>query len=130
MSYDGNTGPYVQYTYARSCSVMNKAAAAGVCHSAADFAGYALNAQEGALLKTLSRFGECVLGAIRDLEPSEITRYILDVAADFNRFYHDCSILSAEDETTRAFRVALTAATRTVLGNAFELICLRKIEQI
>ena len=129
LSYDGNTGPYVQYTYARTCSVMNKAAAAG-CTTDADFAAYTLCAQESELLKTLSRFGECVLGAIRDLEPSEITRYILDVAAAFNRFYHDCSILSAEDETTRAFRVALTAATRTVLGNAFELICLRKIEQI
>ena len=129
LSYDGNTGPYVQYTYARTCSVMNKAAAAG-CTTEADFANYTLCAQESELLKTLSRFGECVLGAIRDLEPSEVTRYILDVAAAFNRFYHDCSILSAEDETTRAFRVALTAATRTVLGNAFELICLRKIEQI
>ncbi len=129
LSYDGNTGPYVQYTYARTCSIMNKAAAAG-CTTDADFAAYTLCAQESELLKTLSRFGECVLGAIRDLEPSEITRYILDVAAAFNRFYHDCSILSAEDATTRAFRVALTAATRTVLGNAFELICLRKIEQI
>ena len=128
LSYDGNTGPYVQYTYARTCSIMNKAAAG--CTTDADFAAYTLCAQESELLKTLSRFGECVLGAIRDLEPSEITRYILDVAAAFNRFYHDCSILSAEDATTRAFRVALTAATRTVLGNAFELICLRKIEQI
>ncbi len=130
LSYDGNTGPYVQYTYARTCSILNKAGEAGIDGKTFDASAVALNAQESALLKTLSRFGECVLGAIRDLEPSEITRYILDVAAAFNRFYHDCSILSAEDESVRAFRVALTAATRTVLGNAFELICLRKIEQI
>jgi arginyl-tRNA synthetase len=52
------------------------------------------------------------------------------VAAAFNRFYHDCPILSAEDEQVRKLRLALTAATKTVLGNAFELICLRKIEQI
>ncbi len=133
LSYDGNTGPYVQYTYARTCSIMNKAALAGCSADAAEIAtnaSLALTTQESELLKTLSRFGECVLGAIRDLEPSEITRYILDVAAAFNRFYHDCSILSAEDDELRRFRVALTAATRTVLGNAFELICLRKIEQI
>jgi arginyl-tRNA synthetase len=129
LSYDGNTGPYVQYTYARTCSVMNKAAAAG-CTTDADFAAYTLCAQESELLKTLSRFGESVEAAIRDYEPSVITRYILDVAAAFNRFYHDCAILSAEDEATRAFRVSLTAATRIVLGNAFNLICLRKIEQI
>ena len=86
--------------------------------------------QEKELLKTLSRFGECVVGAIRDYEPSEITRYILDVAAAFNRFYHDCPILSAEDENVKKLRLALTVATKTVLGNAFELICLRKIEQI
>ena len=128
LSYDGNTGPYVQYTYARTCSIMNKAAAAGIATDTA--AEVTMNAQESELLKTLSRFGECVEAAIREYEPSVITRYILDVAAAFNRFYHDCAILSAEDEATRAFRVSLTAATRTVLGNAFDLICLRRIEQI
>jgi arginyl-tRNA synthetase len=128
LSYDGNTGPYVQYTYARTCSIVRRAAEAGVTVEGD------LNAvtepQEKELLKTLSRFGECVVGAIRDYEPSEITRYILDVAAAFNRFYHDCPILSAEDEGVKKLRLALTTATKTVLGNAFELICLRKIEQI
>jgi arginyl-tRNA synthetase len=128
LSYDGNTGPYVQYTYARTCSIVRRATEAGVTIEGD------LNAvtepQEKELLKALSRFGECVEGAIRDYEPSEITRYILDVAAAFNRFYHDCPILSAEDEGVKKLRLALTTATKTVLGNAFELICLRKIEQI
>ena len=82
------------------------------------------------LLKTLSRFEECVLSALRNYEPSEITRYILDIAVAFNRFYHDCPILSAEDSVVRDFRLRLTAATRIVLGSAFDLICLRKIEKI
>ena len=129
LSYDGNTGPYVQYTYARACSIVRRAAEAGVKVEGADFAA-ATEPQEKELLKTLSRFGECVIGAIRDYEPSEVTRYILDVATAFNRFYHDCPILSAEDEEQKKLRLALTAATKTVLGNAFELICLRKIEQI
>ena len=63
-------------------------------------------------------------------EPSVIVRYVLDVAAAFNRFYHDCQILSAEDEAVRKTRIALTAATKTVLGNAFGLICLKKPEKI
>lgn len=129
LSYDGNTGPYVQYTYARTCSIVRRAAEAGVAVDDRVFAP-ATEPQETELLKALSRFGECVVGAIRDYEPSEVTRYILDVAAAFNRFYHDCPILSTEDETVRKMRLALTMATRTVLGNAFELICLRKIEQI
>jgi arginyl-tRNA synthetase len=128
LSYDGNTGPYVQYTYARTCSIIRRAAEAGVTSEGNLTA--ITEPQEKELLKTLSRFGECVVGAIRDYEPSEITRYILDVAAAFNRFYHDCPILSAEDENVKKLRLALTVATKTVLGNAFELICLRKIEQI
>ena len=128
LSYDGNTGPYVQYTYARTCSIVRRAAESGVTVQG-DLTAVT-EPQEKELLKTLSRFGECVEGAIRDYEPSEITRYILDVAAAFNRFYHDCPILSAEDESVRRLRLALTVATNTVLGNAFELICLRKIEQI
>ena len=129
LSYEGNTGPYVQYTYARTCAILRRAAEAGVTVERADLAA-ATEVQETELLKALSRFGECVVGAIRDYEPSEVTRYIIDLATAFNRFYHDCSILSAENEAQKKLRLALTAATKTVLGNAFELICLRKIDLI
>ena len=77
-----------------------------------------------------ARFPEKVLDAIRDYEPSVITRYILDVAAAFNRFYHNCPILSVEDERVRATRVAITKATNVVLRNAFPLICLKTMEKI
>ena len=76
------------------------------------------------------RFEETVLDAIESYEPSVITRYILDVAGAFNRFYHNCSILGAESEQVKATRLALTEATKTVLGNAFELICLAKTEKV
>ena len=68
--------------------------------------------------------------AIRDYEPSVVTRYILDVATAFNRFYHECSIFGAEDPAVKASRLALTEATKHVLGSAFGLICLRKTEKI
>ena len=132
LSYDGNTGPYVQYTYARTCSIVRRAVEAGLIseQDTKPVFDAVTEAHEIELVKTLGRFGECVVGAIRDYEPSEVTRYILDVAAAFNRFYHDCPILNAENEVQRKTRLALTMATRTVLGNAFDLICLRKIEQI
>jgi arginyl-tRNA synthetase len=125
LSFEGNTGPYVQYTYARTCSVLSKSA------------DYNKNAdltvtadEEVALLKTLSRFEEVVREAIAVYEPSVITRYILDVAGAYNRFYHNCSILGAENEDIKNTRLAITEATKTVLGNAFELICLEKTEKI
>ena len=124
LSFDGNTGPYVQYTYARACSVLSRAG------ELADAPVKITTDEEAALVKTLCRFGERVCAAIDDYEPSYITRFILDVAAAFNRFYHNCPILSAEDAEVRASRLKLTAAAKTVLGNAFDLICLKKAEKV
>ena len=125
LSFDGNTGPYVQYTYARTCSVLSKSASydrgASLCMSAPE---------ETELLKVISRFEETVRDAIAAYEPSIITRYILDLAGAYNRFYHNCTILGAEDEAIRNTRLVLTEAAKTVLGNAFDLICLAKTEKI
>ena len=65
-----------------------------------------------------------------EYEPSVITRYILDLCAAFNRFYHNCQILSAENEALRQNRVALTQAVKTVLGRALRLICMATPEKI
>ena len=73
---------------------------------------------------------ERVAAAIAEYEPSDITRYILDLCAAFNRFYHECPILSAEDADVRDTRLALVSATSEVLGNALDLICMGKPEQI
>ena len=124
LSFDGNTGPYVQYTYARACSLLEKA-------GNIEYKDIRITCDEEAeLVKTLSQFEEKVRVAIRDYEPSVIARYILDIAAAFNKFYHSCQILSATDEGVKATRVMLTEATKYVLGSAFELICLKKTERI
>ena len=68
--------------------------------------------------------------ALDGYEPSEITRFILDLCAAYNRFYHDCPIVTAEDEREKNNRVALTAAVNTVLGRALKLICLKTPEKI
>ncbi len=123
LSFDGNTGPYVQYTYARTCSILSKSE----LKSGED----KITAQEErTLLSVLSKFEEKVIEAIEAYEPSIITRYILDVAVAFNQFYHNCQILGAEDEDVRNTRIRITKAAQTVLGNAFELICLKKTEKI
>ncbi len=126
LSFDGNTGPYVQYTYARACSILEKVGGTPASIDAVTVT----DPLEKSLCLVLSQYEERVRLALRDYEPSVITRYILDVATAFNRFYHDCSIATAEDETVRRTRIALTAATKHVLGSAFGLICLRKTEKI
>ena len=124
LSFDGNTGPYVQYTYARTCSVLEKA-------GDVQTGEYKITAlEESELLKTLAKFPEKIKSALDAYEPSIVTRYILDVAAAFNRFYHNCHILSVDDEGVKATRIMLTKATNIVLGNAFDLICMKKTKKI
>lgn len=125
LSFDGNTGPYVQYTYARACSVLEKVGDDNV-----DGEFVIKCEEEAALLKVISQYEERVLTAIRDYEPSVITRFILDVAVAFNKFYHECRITNEPCENVRLTRIKLTQATKYVLGSAFGLICLKKTERI
>ena len=123
LNFDGNTGPYAQYTYARTCQILNRAG--GFTSDLFD-----LNDDEFALCKTLSLFPETFDQALAEYEPSIITRYVLDLCAAFNRFYHNCPVLTAGTESLRAQRLALTAATNKVLAAALELICVRHPEKI
>ncbi len=124
LSFDGNTGPYAQYTYARTCSILEKVGRAGEMTDAP------LSELEVELAKTISVFPERVNAALSDYEPSIVTRYILDLCAAFNRFYHDCSIANCEDEKLKASRIALTRATNQVLRTALHLICMQSPEKI
>ena len=124
LSFDGNTGPYAQYTYARTNSIIEKAGDEGEMTDAP------LSEIEFELAKTISIFPERIKSAIAEYEPSIVTRYILDLCAAFNRFYHDCKIAACEDEKLRKSRLALTAATRRVLKTALELICMQTPEKI
>lgn len=125
LSFEGNTGPYVQYTYARTCSVIEKSGAKNIVVPN----GYAPQEEETSLIKVLLEFPKKVLDALEGYEPSVLTRYSLDVCAAFNVFYHNCNILKSEGEV-KDFRLALTQATKNVLGNTIELIGLRKTEKI
>ena len=124
LSFDGNTGPYAQYTYARTCSVLEKVGAEGEMTDAS------LNELEVDLAKTISVFPEKINAALADSEPSIVTRYILDLCAAFNRFYHDCSIANCSDEKLKSSRIALTKATNQVLRTALHLICMQTPDKI
>jgi len=123
LNFQGNSGPYVQYTYARACSVLEKAGA------------YEKNIQitnnmEREIIKLLSQFPEKVLAAEREYEPSIICRYLLDICAAFNRFYHDCPILKAESEEIKNSRLTLCEAVKYTVGNGLWLIGLEKTSKV
>ena len=125
LSFEGNTGPYAQYTYARTCSILEKA---GDMDESAPLT--VETGDEAELLKVLSKFPEKTKAALDDYESSVITRYIIELASSFNKFYHNCPIISAEDAGVRNTRLRLTKATGVVLKRALSLICMRAPEKI
>jgi arginyl-tRNA synthetase len=128
LNFDGETGPYVQYTYARACSVIRKAAEAGSSENS--FNSRLLQTKEEYLLcKALYEFPEKVEMALEQLEPSIITRYLVDLAQEFNRFYHEHSIL-VDDMELRKARLSLVKATKITLANGLRLIGLRPLEKV
>ena len=116
LNFDGETSVYVQYTCARAKSVLQKGG------EVKTFEIPTLTAEEIELVKAISVFPETVQAAAEKYEPSFIARFAVDVAQKFNKFYFDCKILSAEDEKTKNFRLALTGATLQALKNAFALL--------
>ena len=123
MNFDGETGPYVQYTYARCESVLKKAGEIG------EYNYTNLLPIEYDLVALLTKFPQVVLTASEKYEPSMVTRYAVDVASCFNKFYFDCKILG-EEENVKNFRLALTKATKTVIKNALSLLGIKTPEKM
>ena len=116
LSFEGETSVYVQYTCARANSVLEKGGVPAVYEIPE------LEVSEFELIKALATFPATVKDAADKYEPSYIARLAVDVSQKFNKFYIDCKILAAEDEKTKNFRLALTAASLQTLKNAFALL--------
>lgn len=126
LSFDGETGPYVQYTYARGKSILRKAATTS---GTSDYSK--LNStEEFELIKLLESFNKVILISIEKLEPSIVTRHIIDIAKAFNKFYNMHSILNAEDEFLKAARLKLVEATCQVINNGLNLIGIDVVEKM
>ncbi|MBQ9782176.1 MAG: arginine--tRNA ligase, partial [Clostridia bacterium] len=116
LNFEGETAPYVQYTYARCVSLLQKAG-----NNVGEYKVENLLKQEYDLISMLAKFEDVVLSSAEKNEPSLVTRYAVDVASLFNKFYFDCKILG-EEENVKNFRLAITSATKTVIKNALSLL--------
>lgn len=127
LNFDGSTGPYVQYTYARAKSVLRKYG------EPVDFTRTDWNALTDSvaynLVKILGGYEDAVKNAAAKYEPSVVARYVMSLAAAFNKFYHDCAILKAEETVKRA-RLALTELTQRVLRDGCGLLGLECPEEM
>jgi len=127
LNFDGSTGPYAMYTYARCSSVLEKAAKEDIKDT--DIPAEDLTKDEKELLLTLLAFPEKVKKALAEYEPCDIARYAIDLSQSFNRFYHNCPVLKCSDDK-KALRVKLCRAVKAALGNALYLIGIEKTEKI
>lgn len=115
IDFNGNTGPFIQYTYARIRSVLRKAAEAGIVVPETLETGIELSEKEESLVQLLSEFATNVKIAGKDYSPSTIANYCYDLVKEFNQFYHDYSILHEEDEKKMIFRLVLSVNVAKVI---------------
>lgn len=120
IDFNGNTGPFIQYTHARICSVLRKAAEQGI--SDFDFAGVTPNEKEIALIQTLADYPATVADAGKKFSPSVIANYVYELVKQYNQFYHDCPIMREENVGVRALRLALSQVTSRIIASGMALL--------
>lgn len=120
IDFNGNTGPFIQYTYARIKSVLRKAEAENIRFD--HFEVNELHSKESDLIISLYEFPATVKQAAADYSPAIMASYLYDLARDYNTFYHELSILKEENESKKALRLAISSLTATVIKNGMQLL--------
>jgi arginyl-tRNA synthetase len=126
LSFDGETGPYVQYSYARANSILTRASELNV---EADYSKLT-SKEEFELVKVLENFEKQIHNAAEKLEPSIVTRYSIEVAKTFNKFYNAHSVLNIEDDGLKVARINIVKATCQVIKNALALLGIEVVEKM
>ena len=122
IDFNGNTGPFIQYTYARIRSILRKAEAEGITIPASLEANMPLNEKEIELIQKIGEFGAAVEQAGKDYSPSGIANYCYELTKAFNQFYHDYSILGADTKEEKLVRLVLAANVAKTLRNGMALL--------
>ncbi|RXE73055.1 arginine--tRNA ligase [Muribaculaceae bacterium Isolate-013 (NCI)] len=128
IDFNGNTGPFIQYTYARMRSVLRNAAEKGF--KVTDFSAVCPVEREITLIQTLADFPSVVSEAGRSYSPAIIANYAYDLVKQYNQFYHDCPVLREEDESRRSLRLCLTDVCSRTVATAMGLLGIRVPERM
>ena len=126
LSFEGETGPYVQYAYARGNSILTRACE---CSGKVDYSKLS-SKEEFELVKSIANFNNVITVALDKLEPSILTRYVIEVAKGFNKFYNAHSVLNLVDEDLKKTRLALVKASLQVIKNGLELLGIGVVEKM
>jgi len=130
LNFEGETGPYVQYTHARACSIMRRAGDDIVAKAAAGFdSSYITGESAHELIKLIYNLPEVIVEAGDKYEPSVVTRHIVDIAQAFNKFYHDEHIL-VDNEDEKVAKVALVMAAKAAIKNGLALLGMKAPEKM
>ena len=130
IDFNGNTGPFIQYTYTRIKSVFRKAEQLGINTGQISFSGTKTGPKEIALIKLLRKFSETVSTAATSYSPALIANYCYDLSREYNQFYHDFSILGEADEDIRNFRLVLSKVTSEILYTGMWLLGIEMPERM
>lgn len=130
IDFNGNTGPFIQYTYARIRSILRKATEAGIDYSKLTFSDCPLSTKEEDIVQHVADFAAVVRQAGQDYSPSAIANYCYDLVKEYNQFYHDYSILREEDEKKKLFRLVLSANVAKVLRLGMRLLGIEMPERM
>jgi arginyl-tRNA synthetase len=130
IDFNGNTGPFIQYTHARICSILRKASETGADKSSYDAEKIILNSKENSVLRTLYSFPGVVQQAAAEMSPAQIANYVYDLAKEFNQFYHDHSVLNEPDPDVSRFRLELSLLTSRVIKTAMNLLGIQVPERM
>ena len=130
IDFNGNTGPFIQYTYARIRSVLRKANAQGLDINSPVPAGTEVNDKEAALIQLLADFDATVRQAGEDMSPSIIANYCYDLVKEYNQFYHDYSILREENEGKKRLRLVLSANVAKIVRSGMNLLGIEMPERM
>jgi arginyl-tRNA synthetase len=122
IDFNGHTGPFVQYTHARICSVLRTAGEERIRHGCPDMDASAINEKEKRLTKTLYEFPEVIQEAAGDMSPARVANYVYELAKDFNQFYHEHSILNEPDRKISDFRICLSNLTARTIKKGMWLL--------